>query len=736
MHTFFIVVQYIGIVILMVEALYVIGQKPSKQQQYLLFLILSLCINFVGYLLELQATSLEEALTAVKFIYLGKPFIAFSLFLFVMEICKAPIPRLVVRLLACMHIATIFLVLNCDKHTWFYSSIAFTQDGFFPHLVLGHSVVYNLNCLVLITYAAIMVAVCYSHYKKAHYAFEKSQFNNLLLINVVALLGFGVYASGITQGYDVTLLAYLVDTILLSVLIFRHRIFDALTLAKELAVDSLAEGLVVVDNDERVISFNRKAKQIYPGIALGKPEEILEEMNDCIIEQKTIVRDKRIYAVASHMIEKESVYYGKMYVLGDVTDNYHYTERVKEQAEIMKELKEQAESANQAKSVFVSNMSHEIRTPMNAIVGLTEVLLRKNWPMEEKKYLLNIQSSGKALLSIINDLLDFSKIEAGKFVITRDTYDIAQMLRDIQVIGDTRIGDKDVELVMDVDQEIPRLLYGDSLRIRQVIINIMNNAIKFTEEGSVTVTVKAVQREGKKAQLYFSVKDTGQGIRKQDLEHLFDAFTQVDLKKNRGKEGTGLGLAISRQLVELMGGDLSVESEYGKGSDFYFTLWEGVESEENIGDFSEVKEEPRETEEEIFTFILPDVHILLVDDNDINREVAQALLEPFEMEIDAVSNGLEALNMVQKKRYDLVFMDHYMPVMDGVEATKRIRELSGGYYQNLPILALTADAVQGVKEEFLEAGMNDFISKPINMKEISTALKRFIPEEKIISKGE
>ncbi len=736
MHTFYIAVQYIGIMILMVEALYVMGQKPSKHQQYLLFLIFALCINFVGYLLELQSTFLREALTTVKFSYLGKSFLGITMFLFVMQICKVKIPIWVSRTLALVHIVIIFLVLNCEKHTLFYNSIEFVQEGDFPHLVLGHGVVYNLNCIILISYAAVMIGVCVHYYQRAHYVFEKKQFGNLLFINIVALLGFAIYISGVTKGYDITLLAYLIDTILLSVLIFRHRLFDTLTLAKDLAVDSLAEGLVVVDNDEKIIYFNQKAEQIYEKISLGKAEPILEDMNDCILEKKNIIRDKQIYAVGSYMVEQESTYYGKMYVLTDVTDNYHYTKRMQEQAEIMKELKEQAEAANQAKSLFVSNMSHEIRTPMNAIVGLTEVLLRKDWPMEDKKYLLNIKSSGKALLDIINDLLDFSKIEAGKFVITRDTYDIAQMFRDIQVIGDTRIGDKDVKLVMDVDREIPRLLYGDSLRIRQVLINIMNNAIKFTDKGSVTVQVQAKQREGKRVQLDFSVKDTGQGIKKQDLEHLFNAFTQVDLKKNRGKEGTGLGLAISRQLVELMGGTLLVESEYGKGSEFYFTLWEGIESEENIGDFGEVKEQAGDAGKDMFTFTLPDATILLVDDNEINREVAQALLEPFEMKIDVVSNGKEALDLVQQNHYDLVFMDHYMPVMDGVEATRRIRSLEGEYYQNLPILALTADAVQGVKEEFLAAGMNDFVSKPIAMKDITSALTRWIPKNKIVRKDE
>jgi len=731
MHTFFIVIQYIGILILVVEAIYVIGRSPSRHQQYFTFLILALCINFVGYLMELEAGNQREALQAVKFLYVGKPFIGFSIFLFVMQVCKVKIPKWTVKTLAGIHIGVMFLVLTCEKHTLYYTSIGWTEKGLFPHIVLGHGVMYNIHNALLLVYALIMVIVCSSRFLKAHTPAERSQFQNLIIINVVAVAGFVIYQSGITGGYDITLSAYLIDTILLSVLIFKDKIFDTLSLAKDLAIDSLAEGIVVVDNDEKIIYFNQKANQIYEKIALEKSEEILEDMDECILEKKHITRDKRVYSVGSHMIDRENVYYGKMYVLSDITDNYHYTQSVKEQAEIMKELKDRAESANQAKSAFVSNMSHEIRTPMNAIVGLTDVLLRKEWSPEEKKYLLNIRSSGKALLSLINDLLDFSKIEAGKFEINKDVYDMAQMLRDIQVIGNTRIGDKDVDLIMDVDGEIPKLLYGDALRIRQVIINIVNNAIKFTEEGFVKVTVKQEKREGKNVQLYMSVKDTGQGIKEQDLERLFDAFTQVDLKKNKGKEGTGLGLAISRQLVELMGGELQVSSEYGKGSEFYFTIWEGIESEEGIGDFSEVKEQKKEKQEDVFTFTVPDAKALLVDDNAINQEVAMALLEPFEIQIDVASNGQEALDMVLKDRYDLVFMDHFMPVMDGVEAAKRIRAMEGEYYQNLPIIALTADAVQGVKEEFLAAGMNDFVSKPISMKEIAKVMRNWIPKEKI-----
>lgn len=732
MHAVFLIIQYLGIVILMLEAFYIAGQKSSRQQQALLMLVVALCINFMGFLLELDAATMQEALIAVKFSYLGKPYIALCQFLFVMQVCKIQIPRRVVTVLAGWHTLIVFLVFFCDRHTLYYSSIEFTGDGYFPHLETGHGILYNINSIWMMVYVVLMICFCLSRCRKAKKTAEKRRFGCLVLINLVGAAGYFIYLSGVTRGYDTMLLAYLIDSLLLSVLIFKGGILDTLTLAKELAVDELCEGLVVVDNEENVIYFNHKTEQIYEGITLGKAEAILDDMDDCILEHRNLVRGRNIYAAGSWLIERDNVYYGRMYVLSDITDSYHYTQQVREQAGIMKELKDQAESANRAKSVFVSNMSHEIRTPMNAIVGLTEVLLRRERDAEDKQYLMNIKSSGEALLDIINDLLDFSKIEAGKFEIVKDAYDVAQMMRDIEVIGKTRIGDKNVTLVMDIDRQIPKLLYGDGLRIRQVILNIMNNAVKYTEEGTVTLSVRQEACDGENVQLQVSVADTGQGIRQEDLDGLFDAFTQVDIKKNQGKEGTGLGLAISRQLVELMGGQLRVESEYGKGSRFYFTLREGVRSTEAIGDYTRTQAQPEQADEDIFTFQAPDAQILLVDDNEINQEVAKALMEPFAMKIDVASNGKQAVEMVLKKQYDIVFMDHFMPVMDGQKATEIIRGMEGEAFQSLPVIALTADAVQGVREELFQAGMNDFVSKPIDVADVSRVLRQWLPGEKVL----
>ncbi len=390
----------------------------------------------------------------------------------------------------------------------------------------------------------------------------------------------------------------------------------------------------------------------------------------------------------------------------------------------IEEEKKKADEANAAKSLFLSRMSHEIRTPMNAIVGMTEILLRTDMTEEQKDYLVNIKHSAIALVSIINDILDISKIEAGKMELIEDVYQTDTILSEIYGIINTRIGDKPIELIYELDEEMPDFLYGDGLRIRQVIINLLNNAAKFTETGYIKLGIKVKEKTVESIALRISVSDTGQGIRQEDLVRLFEAFEQVDTKKNKGKEGTGLGLSISKQLIEMMGGKLEVVSEYGEGSEFFFTIYQKLVSEDMV--------KLLENKEDMTKFIAPKAEILIVDDNEINRKVALGLLAPLQMKIETAENGKQALSMIQKKEYHMIFMDHMMPVMDGVEATKHLRKMEGAYYQNVPVIALTANAMKDAQELFRETGMNGFVAKPIDMKQICKVIREWLPKELVL----
>ena len=391
---------------------------------------------------------------------------------------------------------------------------------------------------------------------------------------------------------------------------------------------------------------------------------------------------------------------------------------------------EAAEAANQAKSQFLANMSHEIRTPLNAILGLSEMALREEDPREKDACLKDIRGSGQNLLENINSILDLSKIEEGKMEVEPEEYRILSVLHDVITVLGLRAREKKLDFRAEIDETIPAVLWGDNVHISHIIMNLGSNAVKYTQEGAVTLSVTWEPEAGARGVLVLHMKDTGVGIRREDMPYLFRSYGRLDRKANRHIEGTGLGLSIVQNLTELMHGTVGVESVYGQGSDFWVRLPQTVIDAAPCGPYRESVQ--REEGLHQASFSAPDAVVLLVDDQPINQKVCLGLLEPYGMQVFTAASGPEAIERMTQVWPDLVLMDHMMPGMDGVEATTRIRTMGkkDPYFAVVPILALTANAMKGAREFFLANGFNDFISKPMDLNKLDRVLAAWVPEDK------
>lgn len=709
--------------------LVIVFRKEDTNYKGELILTIACClVTLVAKSIYIAGGQKETLIVIGKMEYLGKCFGNYCALMFIMRWRNIKIPQWFIHTLLAVNVGFYILIATVDYHHLYYKDYWLSPSKAILSgytLEISAAPMYYVYMAFLLAEIVTSISIIISSYCSQRSMPNKGKIHFLMVAAMLSpMILLSLRLLGILKGDDPTPLGILLSCIFLSIAVVRYGLFDPVKNAKNYIIDNLNEAFVVTDADHHFLFLNPMAENFVTDIkesgSYCGDGEIYEFLKG---SQGFFDWNNRHYQVEETALKTDDYIQGYMLTVVDIT-------KIMEQNCLMKELVLQTEDANRAKTNFVSNMSHEIRTPMNSIVGITEILLRSHHSPKEQEYLLNIQSSGRVLLTIINDVLDCSKMESGKMQLFDEPYDTFSLFHDLKISMENRIANCPLELIYDIDPDIPCTLKGDMGRIRQIITNLVNNAIKYTEKGSIRFTVRVRQKNADKVMLYYAVEDTGIGIRKEDQKILFDAFQRVEIDRNRYVEGTGLGLTISQNLVNMMGGVIEVESEYGKGSKFYFTIEQTIVDPTPMSavNYEQQKSGVIEKEAESL-FIAPGAHILLVDDNDLNLVVAKDLLKPLQMQIDTAENGMQAVDLVQRNHYDLVLMDHMMPVMDGIVATKTIRELPDEKYKKLPIIALTANAMVDARKEFLNAGMNGFVAKPIDFTRICNQLKLWLPKE-------
>ena len=707
----------------------------SVDSKFLLISIILAEVYGLGYLKEMLATTPEESFAATGLQYVGFAYLAFVYTQFIMKYTHfdKKIPSWISLVFYAFDTVILSLAFTCKYHDFYYTTKTWVEDGLYPHMVKGKSILY---WLFLVSEVFLLLASAFAVLYRYHKSSSKSERKRLLFIFVETLLPIVAVALNVGNflgGYDLNPVLLIIMISAMTFSLLRGTMYDIINLAHMDYFESTNVANIVIDSEFHYIDSNAQARLIFPELAKWENGRDISELKVEGIENKEGINFEKngfYYQTVYEKLEQKQGLLGYIICISNVTDTY-------KQMENMRELKEKADSANAAKSRYLANMSHEIRTPLNAIIGMAEIANREPSVSRIQEYVTQIKSSGLILLDIINDVLDFSKAESGKLELVEAEYDFCDVINSVVNITNVRISDKPINLYLDVKPAIPRRLIGDEVRVRQIFMNLMGNAAKYTREGYIELTVDYEKAEDG-IYLRILLEDSGVGIKKEDIKKIFNPFQQVDLNNNRNIEGSGLGLSITKQLIELMDGELNVQSVYGTGTRFFVKIYQAMASMECLSDALEHKKILVEKnsvfslhssdfkdlmEDENYTRY-PDAKVLVVDDNEVNLYVAKGLLRLFGIECECASGGRECIEKVKTKKYDLIFMDHLMSGMDGIQATRKLYETCKEQMEQTIVIACTANVDKRTQELFKEAGMKDYISKPILTEELGAVLSR------------
>jgi signal transduction histidine kinase/HPt (histidine-containing phosphotransfer) domain-containing protein/ActR/RegA family two-component response regulator len=720
--------------------------------KYFAFLAILNAINVLGYYLEITSVTLEAALVAYKVQYFAGNFFGPFVALLTFEHAGRPVRNRLVRYGIFIIPAFISLLVLINP-ALYITDITFVSLGKIGRLSFKPSVFYFVNFTYgfsLTFLSSIFIIV----------KFIRTNLRGLIhsvIFFVLVLLPFTgkvFWWLGFLPGFD---LFYICSTIMIFLLYFyimRYRQIEWFNLGRESIMERLADAIIIVNASRVILNVNSIFFQFFPGFSYIEgqttltdfldylkgyttsplPQALFDDLDPALQDfyEFTMIPEPgtsgQTYTLTWQTIRVKKRILGQVIILSNVSAYRTMIE------EIIK-LKQRAEEASRSKSEFLTTVSHEIRTPLNAIIGLSEIQLQNNLSEEARADIEKIYISGSGLLSIINDILDISKIETGNLELLTVFYSVPSLINDTVQVNIIRIGSKPINFKLDIDKSIPMKLWGDEKRVRQILNNLLSNAFKYTQEGAVLLQI-LWNADGNSGIVTFKVSDTGQGIKQEDMGKLFSQYGQLNARANRNIEGTGLGLSITKNLIELMGGTIDVVSEFGKGSTFTVTIRQEIKDPTPIGEntakslsqfrFTEYR---KDSEKARPKRQYPGRRVLVVDDVETNLYVARGLLNPYGLTVDCVKSGKEAIAKISSGiRYNIVFMDHMMPDMDGIETTRIIREQHSEYTEVLPIIALTANAIVGMREMFLESSFNDYLSKPIERSKLDEILAKWIPD--------
>lgn len=704
--------NWLGLLISFIFCLAIVRKQASNVQKWLMLTFLCGFVTVIGNTMEFYASSMEVAMTAVKTAYIGKVYMLLFALLFGIEFTGTKLPKYPFLFFATLDTIFLGFIMTNDYHKWFYKTIKFiskgdkkyflvSEKGFLYYLVLGQMI------LCIIAFACIVI----KGFRKSS---RESKIRTMLLVSsactVVLLLGLSI--GGALTHYDPTTLMITIVEIIIMVSVNRYGLLDTKQVVQESALDATQEGLILVDERKRLIYANNVAKTLFSEIRWNDNNLVLDEF----FQEREWVLDKngRHYEARVSEVRNSKGRNLQGYIVWffDMTFLNQYTSE-------MIRHKEASEQANKAKTNFMAHISHEIRTPLNAIIGYSELGLREREVSRIASNLRSIKVAANTLLTMMNEILDITKIESGKMDLVEVNYRFDNLIQELQSMMEPQAIRKGLEFLVEVDPKVPKNLIGDRGKLHEIIMNLLSNSIKYTREGTVWLRIKKLESTDKEVFLCIEVEDTGIGIEEENFDKIFEKFEQFDKEKNYNIQGSGLGLSITKSYVMMMEGDITVESEYGKGAKFIVTLWQGIsdEVEEDTEDSLDSKIQIRSAK------------LLVVDDNELNCDVAQGILNYMGMDTDIAFSGEECLKLLAEgNNYAMILTDHMMPEMDGVELMHRIRGL-GGKYENLPIVLLTANAITGVKERMIKEGFDDFLTKPIEIGDLRKVLLKYLGQQ-------